>query len=237
MNVYRITLTELNPADALRYLGLKNGLDDPAMAALYEKCTRALLPAIDARCVCRIFPWRDGVIEGCAYRPAGQSIREHLAGCDRVALIAATLGPGVDALIRRASLSGMAEAMMTDALASGAVEQVLDEAETLIFSSLPPSERTFRYSPGYGDLPLGGQKELLEVLDARKRIGVYVNESLLLSPLKSVTCLIGLGQNLPAASRKTCRGCTLDGKCIFRQNNTTCFREGGSNGYQNASQK
>ena len=77
MNVYRITLTELQSKDALRYLGLKTGLADPAMAALCKTCSKALLSAIDARAVCRIFPYRDGVIEGCTYRPAGRTIRRY----------------------------------------------------------------------------------------------------------------------------------------------------------------
>ena len=224
MNVYRITLTELQSKDALRYLGLKTGLTDPAMAALCETCSKALLSAIDARAVCRIFPYRDGVIEGCTYRPAGSTIRNHLRGCDRDILLAATLGPAVDTLIRRTMLKGMAEAMMTDALASGAIEQVLDLAEAEIFAGLSPTGHTWRYSPGYGDLPLDGQRDLLEVLDARKRIGLYVSESLLMTPTKSVTCLIGLGENLPESAKKSCRSCTLEGKCIFRQIGTTCYR-------------
>ena len=224
MNVYRIPLTQLNPRDALRYLGLKNGLEDPAMAALYETCARALLPVIDARSVWRLFPLKDGEIKGCTYRLEGNSIREHLAGCDRVILLAATLGPAVDALIRRSMYTGMAEAMMIDALSSGAVEQVLDKTEAEIFAKLPATGHTWRYSPGYGDLPLEGQKTLLEVLDARKRIGVYVSSSMLMTPTKSVTCLIGLGDNLPEGTKKSCRSCTLEGKCIFRQRGTTCYR-------------
>ncbi|MCR5295482.1 MAG: methionine synthase [Lachnospiraceae bacterium] len=224
MNAYKVKLNSLDGRDALRYLGLKEGLADPAMASLFEKCKARLLAVIDARYVYRVFPFAGGLLEGSAYQPRGGTIARHLAGAERVILLAATLGSGTDLLIRRSRFLGMTETMMVDALASEAIERVLDAAEAGIFSRLGPDPHTFRYSPGYGDLPLEGQKELLEVLDARKRIGLYVNESMLMTPSKSVTCLIGTGGNLRGEAKKTCRDCSLDGKCSFRQNGGTCYR-------------
>lgn len=49
---------------------------------------------------------------------------------------------------------------------------------------------------GYGDFPLTGQKQFLDILDAGRRIGVCVNSGMTLVPTKSVTCIIGLGHNL-----------------------------------------
>ena len=50
-----------------------------------------------------------------------------------------------------------------------------------------------RFSPGYGDLPLDLQKDLFRVLDCSRKIGLTLNESLLMSPSKSVTAIIGIG--------------------------------------------
>ena len=55
---------------------------------------------------------------------------------------------------------------------------------------------------GYDDFPLEGQKKFLEILDASKRVGVCVNSSMMLTPTKSVTCVIGLGHNLKVSSQK-----------------------------------
>ena len=49
-----------------------------------------------------------------------------------------------------------------------------------------------RFSPGYGDLPLDIQKNIFAALDCPRKIGLSLNESLLMSPTKSVTAIIGI---------------------------------------------
>ena len=51
-----------------------------------------------------------------------------------------------------------------------------------------------RFSPGYGDFPLTAQRDIFAILDCPKRIGLSLNQSLLLSPTKSVTAVIGKEQ-------------------------------------------
>ena len=55
-----------------------------------------------------------------------------------------------------------------------------------------------RFSPGYGDFPLECQGMLLEALEAGKRIGIKLTDSLLMMPSKSVSAVMG-------ASRKPYR--------------------------------
>ena len=49
-----------------------------------------------------------------------------------------------------------------------------------------------RFSPGYGDLSLDFQNDLFRVLDCQRTIGLVLNESMLMSPSKSVTAIIGV---------------------------------------------
>jgi cobalamin-dependent methionine synthase I len=49
-----------------------------------------------------------------------------------------------------------------------------------------------RFSPGYGDLPLELQTNLFKVLDCQHFIGLTLNDSMLMSPSKSVTAIVGL---------------------------------------------
>ena len=77
---------------------------------------------------------------------------------------------------------------------------------------------TKKIHPGYGDLPLALQKDIFRVLDCPKRIGLTLNESLLMSPSKSVTALIGVsgsGETL----RREAAGCGSCGQknCAFRR--------------------
>ena len=51
---------------------------------------------------------------------------------------------------------------------------------------------TKRFSPGYSDLPLEIQRDIFRVLGCEKRIGLMLNESLLMSPSKSVTAIVGI---------------------------------------------
>jgi 5-methyltetrahydrofolate--homocysteine methyltransferase len=120
----------------------------------------------------------------------GDDIKTHLEGCSEIIILAATLGLQVDELIRQTEASDMAGAVILDELAGAAIEQVCDLAEADIRAK--HGKITTRFSPGYGDFPLEVQAELLAVLDAKKKIGLYLNQSNLLIPRKSVTAVIGI---------------------------------------------
>ena len=49
-----------------------------------------------------------------------------------------------------------------------------------------------RFSPGYGDLPLEMQREVCAVLNMPKEIGVSLTDTLLMTPSKSVTAIVGV---------------------------------------------
>ena len=51
-----------------------------------------------------------------------------------------------------------------------------------------------RFSPGYGDLPLALQADVFWALDCTSKIGVSLSESLIMSPQKSVTAIIGISE-------------------------------------------
>ncbi len=71
-----------------------------------------------------------------------------------------------------------------------------------------------RFSPGYGDLTLLAQKDIFAVLDCGKRIGLTLNDSLLMSPSKSVTAFVGIGGNQKQTQEK-CSACQM-ANCTFR---------------------
>lgn len=129
---------------------------------------------------------------------------------------------GVDGLIRKMQIRGMADAMFTDSLASAVIEQVCNKAEDEILKDFKEYEHTWRFGLGYGDFPLTGQKQFLDILDAGRRIGVCVNSGMTLVPTKSVTCIIGLGHNLEVSNVKSCDLCNFREKCTFRKDGKNC---------------
>ena len=116
----------------------------------------------------------------------------------------------------------MAEALAVDCLCSAGVEQVCDRAEEEIFENVKAKYRTWRFSAGYGDLPLDIQKDLLIFLNAQRRIGLTVTENSLLLPSKSVTAIIGISETPVERGKKGCESCRMKGNCAFSASGKTC---------------
>ena len=136
--------------------------------------------------------------------------------------MAATLGAETDTLLRRAQARSMADAVILDACASAAIENVCDNLCADIEAALAPMCLTDRFSPGYGDLPLGQQGALCRLLDAERRIGLTLTDGGLMLPQKSVTALMGVS---PAPVKKRGRGCAYCdrlGACQYRKDGKTC---------------
>ena len=67
----------------------------------------------------------------------------------------------------------------------------------------------------YGDLPLEAQRDVFALLNPEKRIGVTLNDGLLMSPSKSVTAIAGIGKSLSECYKNACENC-LSG-CEFKR--------------------
>lgn len=88
----------------------------------------------------------------------------------------------------------MASAVVIDAMAGCAIEQVCNKAEEVIRESFPEMNMTWRFSPGYGDMPIDCQKKFVDAVNASREIGLNVSESFIMIPRKSVTAVIGLSK-------------------------------------------
>jgi cobalamin-dependent methionine synthase I len=131
-----------------------------------------------------------------------------LRPCSEAIVFVATLGSGVDRLIANAVTDRMSAAFLLDTIASRLVEAVADSVEKMLTDALPPQEgTTLRYSPGYCDWPIEGQKMVFTVLDAAQ-IGLSLTEHCLMRPKKSLSGLIGVGPRRSVAEAgNACRFC------------------------------
>ena len=145
-----------------------------------------------------------------------------LAGCGQAALLACTLGARFDAKLLALQARDMAKAVIYDALGSALVEAGCDEAERELAGRFPDMHLTDRFSPGYGDLPLALQPRLCAALDAERRLGITVSQSLLMNPVKSVTAVIGLSDFPQPARIRGCACCNLRETCTIRKGGSTC---------------
>ena len=116
----------------------------------------------------------------------------------------------------------MAKALTLDCCASAAVEEVCDQIERELQGHVPGCSFPFRYSPGYGDLPLSVQGPLLDLLDAPRRVGLCASASHILTPRKSVTAILGVAQGEIAQQKRSCLGCPAQGSCQYRKAGGHC---------------
>ena len=110
---------------------------------------------------------------------------------DRVYLCG-TLGAAFDRWQRARAAVSAAEAYEAQRLGLVEVERLMDELEAAARREVEADGRARllpRRSPGYGEMPLAFSREILEKLDATRRIGVALTDSLSLVPTKSVTAV------------------------------------------------
>ncbi len=118
-----------------------------------------------------------------------RNLLKNLEGCESAFVFAITLGTNVDRLIKRLSVTSASEYFITDALASSYAEAAMDYAEEIIKNGRICS---VRFSPGYGDLPLEIQKNVIEYIGAQKLLNIRLGESLIMTPTKSITAIMGI---------------------------------------------
>lgn len=205
---------------AARYLGAQ-GQPDDATLALLERCAPPLLRAAAPRAA-----WLLADTETLEERGIlqGADIRRHLSGCPRAILLAVTLGPMTDAAIRRAAVGDIAAGAAADALASALAEQMADQAETALrqWAAGESLYLTGRFSPGYGDWPIAVQPLVADALDAQRQMGLYVTDTCLMTPRKSVTALLGLSDHPVTGQLAGCGHCVLRARCDYRKRGITC---------------
>ncbi len=123
-----------------------------------------------------------------------RDLGRNLSGCSQVALLAATIGPQVDALIRRHSSLDPVYASILQATGAMFIEELVDlvNSEIKKIAAGQGLKTKPRYSPGYGDVPLQVQKDFFRLLPCT-RIGLTLMDTLIMAPEKSVTAFVGIG--------------------------------------------
>ncbi len=184
----------MNKKEVLRYLAAPS--DTKVLDEAIARADTELGAVQTPRAVWRRFPIRvennsvtlaENVIES-------RDLARALTGCTEVCLLALTLGPGVDRLIRKAEIAEPPLVPVLQAVAAEKVEEYADRLQETIAREIAGEglKPRPRFSPGYGDFPLEYQKRLFSLLEIEKKIGVTLTDACLMVPLKSVTALIGL---------------------------------------------
>lgn len=209
----------MDRSEILRYLGASDSSGD-ALNEMIRRAEREIKQAANPRHLFRKFPIEVGKT---SVRIGGtelisRNLAEHLQGCKEAFLFALTLGTGVDALIRRYTVSEIPFVPVLQACAAAYTEECADKAQRELeeYAAEHGLYLRPRYSPGYGDFSLESQKFFFAALDISKKIGVSLTESFLMIPFKSITAVIGLSSDPSLCHVGKCMTCTAL-NCPFRK--------------------
>ena len=226
-NTFNLEFTA-DHSEILRYLGYRGGsVQDAArisrmVSDLYQEVKRFSVP----RGIYGTF-WLEKWSDGALFLPEtslcfhSQDLEALLKDSEKVTILASTLGRSVDQLISYLLASGeYVKAAIADAIGSAAAESAIEQVNAIVREEAKREGKalTDRFSPGYGDVPLTLQKDILDLIGAKK-MDIEVTEAFILKPRKSVTAIVGWTS--PSSRRSEsrvpdCQSCRLV-DCRFRR--------------------
>lgn len=194
INIFTCTGDEIcvNKNEAYRYMGLGRDYSNPEFETIYSECLREYCRNAFYRGIYRESSLSFGegdelLFDFCSFRSA--DLKKNLEGCKSVIVFAATAGVNVDRLLLKYAAFSDLKLMTADCIASSGIESFCDRLNSIISEG---RETKVRFSLGYGDTDLKYQTDLLSFLDAEKKLGITLNESMMMTPVKSVTAFIGV---------------------------------------------
>ena len=225
----QLQIATIDRGEVLRYLGYRGQAIDVGLDRRIDDIVRRCLAMARPRMGLATYAVRSRAhdlieLEGCAFELRGRDIAEHLADASEVVLFAVTLGIEVDRELRRLSLIDPLEQVVFDSAATALAERAADvaDARARAYAAAQGSYASWRFSPGYGDLPLSCQRDFLAALDAGRQLGITLTPSDLMVPTKSVTAIVGVHPTPQPGLASSCAICSLAEFCTIRATGRTC---------------
>ncbi|MCR5607959.1 MAG: Vitamin B12 dependent methionine synthase activation subunit [Lachnospiraceae bacterium] len=190
-------LFSLNRKEVLRYAGYLGALDkaddnlNDIVDEVINECKKTLTYKVCYRRMEYDLASADKETE---FLYKSKDLDRCLNGSKEVIIFAATIGIGIDRLIAKYQRLSPVKALFMQAYGAERVEKLCDVFCKEIKEKVAGEGLyvTPRFSPGYGDMLLEAQKDVFRLLDCSRQIGVSLNQSLLMTPSKSVTAIFGL---------------------------------------------
>ncbi len=173
--------------EILTYMGCKEA--DGEINALLDSCINEVKCKLSYKaCYCELkVDILDDICDFGLFKVRSSSLAQYLNGCKKTVVFAATVGVLLDRLIAKYSKISPSRAFALNAIGVQQIEKLCD----MFCDSIEKgASKKFRFSAGYGDLPLETQKDIFNILDCSKKIGLTLNNSLVMSPSKSVTAFL-----------------------------------------------
>ena len=204
----------IDRSEILRYAGVENTTLE--IENLIDQCLLLISDKLTYKVCYGNFPlyFSDDEINLSFTNVKSEKLMANLVGCKSFILFAATIGLEIDRLISLYGKTSPARGHMLQAIGAERIEGLCNSFNQYIAEEYGYTKP--RFSPGYGDLPLEIQKDFFRVLEPSRRIGLTLNESMLMTPSKSVTAIIGISDTECENKKQNCNGCTKT-NCSYRR--------------------
>lgn len=211
----------INEKEIVRYLGYGRNKPDSEMMDLIRVCYSELEKVATLKHVYKRMKVKitaDNRILAAGLEMHSSSLAKNLKCCEEIILFAATLGSGTDMLMNKYSRIAISKAAIIQACGTAMIEDYCNACQRSIEEELMQEGLYVRprFSPGYGDLSLRHQQSVLNILNARKTIGIYLSESDVMIPEKSVTAIMGISKDNIRCHINGCEACNKI-NCDFRR--------------------
>lgn len=177
--------------EVLRYVGTKT--TDNSIITVLDECLKEVQNKLTYKACYLKLPL---ILNGKScdfgeFKVSSEKLALNFKNADEVIVFASTVGIEMDRLIAKYSHISPVKAVMLQAIGAERIEALCDAFCNDIAKSYGV-DLCPRFSAGYGDLPLDTQKEIFKLLKCDKHIGLTLNDSLVMSPTKSVTAFVGI---------------------------------------------
>lgn len=190
------TLPPIDKDEVFRYMGCKS--ENCEINSLFSSVKNELRDKTVGKVCYAIFDIKlyDGYLDLGFATTHSKDLSKNLDGCDSIILFAATVGLEFDKMILKLGKSSPSAALCIDAIGNERIEALCDMFCKDIENSVSLSNQALRprFSAGYGDLPIELQRDIFNTLSPHTKIGLTLNDSLLMSPAKSVSAIVGINK-------------------------------------------
>ncbi|MEG2458087.1 MAG: vitamin B12 dependent-methionine synthase activation domain-containing protein [Bacilli bacterium] len=222
-----INFIDIKNEEVLRYLEYKDQIIDDNLNKLIQQCRNITKDRINPRYTFRVYSIKKnkGIIEleGTNLNLESRDLYNLLEDCNRCILMAATIGLDIEKDIKRYSYTDLTKGIIIDSCATVSIEEVCDVAQQQIQDKVLQDGEyiTSRYSPGYGDLSIEKNIDILNILNGQKEIGLTITSSGIMIPRKSVIAIIGITDK-KVYNKKLCINCKNKSTCKFKKGVNDC---------------
>lgn len=207
--------------EVYRYLGYGKIYPSDEVTSLIDECANEFNKFVNYKaCYAKVdisIDEENEIIDFGFMQVKSHSLTINLRGCNSAYIFAATTGAMAERLIMKQNRISALKGIVTDAIGSASIEDFCDLLNKML-ADLASQDGKFlrpRFSCGYGDFLLEFQPQILDFLDTSRKIGLNITENLMMTPVKSVTAVVGISDS-PTKCRTGCTGCEKT-DCEYRK--------------------